>query len=107
MWPVVLFSLALGGTVDRIEGDLAVVEWEDGSWSDLPLPALPPGVAEGAVIELHLGVGPPRSIAQTGSASRVLPSPPPSSPPALRVVLLVAGTQPRRDVASPTQRSKP
>ena len=33
--------------VDRIEGELAVVEWPDRAFTEIPLAALPPGVQEG------------------------------------------------------------
>lgn len=36
--------------VDRIEGDIAVMELEDGSHEDIPLDELPDGVREGSVI---------------------------------------------------------
>jgi hypothetical protein len=39
-------------TVDRIEGNWAVVEWPDGSFSDLPLLLLP-AVSEGDRLALH------------------------------------------------------
>ena len=34
-------------TIDRIEGDFAVVEWSESLLSDVPLSVLPKGVAEG------------------------------------------------------------
>ena len=37
--------------VDRIEGDLAVCETEDGEHLTLPLGCLPDGVREGSVLE--------------------------------------------------------
>jgi hypothetical protein len=40
-------------TVDRVEGDKAVVEWADGSLSDVPLGALPAGTREGDRLRVH------------------------------------------------------
>jgi hypothetical protein len=45
------FALLLGarlvGVVDRVEGEIAVVEAADGLFVDLPLTLLPPGTTEG------------------------------------------------------------
>lgn len=49
-----LLVLQLCGTVDRIEGSLAVVEWELGELSDVPLQHLPPRIGEGDPVCLHL-----------------------------------------------------
>lgn len=45
-----LFALVL--TIDRVEGDLAVVE-VPGGFVDLPLSLLPPGVGEGDRVRLR------------------------------------------------------
>lgn len=42
-------------TVDRIEGDFAVLEGEGGSMSDVPLSELPEGVDEGDCLALDDG----------------------------------------------------
>lgn len=34
-------------TIDRIDGDMAVVEWSAGALGDVPLKLLPPGTREG------------------------------------------------------------
>lgn len=49
-----LLGLRLSGTVDRIEGDFAVVEWAEGELSDVPLSLLPHRVDEGDLIVLRL-----------------------------------------------------
>lgn len=41
-------------TIDRIEGDIAVVEIAVGKTVDLPLSALPEGVKEGSVLRIAL-----------------------------------------------------
>ena len=41
-------------TIDRIEGDVAVVELSAGKTVNLPLSALPQGVKEGSVLRLTL-----------------------------------------------------
>lgn len=38
--------------VDRIEGDYAVVEFEDGKTADIPLISLPENIREGTVINV-------------------------------------------------------
>ncbi len=48
-----LLGLQLLGTVDRIEGELAVVEWQDGSFSDVPAALLGSSVAEGDSVWLR------------------------------------------------------
>lgn len=57
--------LAVHGVVDRVEGAFAVVEWRGELTTDVPLAALPPGIAEGdALIArpcLAGGVSLPRS----------------------------------------------
>ena len=40
--------------VDRIEADFAVCEIEEGSFTDIPLKALPNGVKEGDVIKISV-----------------------------------------------------
>lgn len=40
--------------IDRIEGDFAVVELEDGSHFNLPTGLLPEGAKEGSVIDISL-----------------------------------------------------
>ena len=40
--------------VDRIESDFAVCEIEEGSFTDIPLKALPNGVKEGDVIKISV-----------------------------------------------------
>lgn len=49
-----LLALQLCGTVDRIEGDLAVVEWQEGDLVDLPLAHLPRRLGEGDTVCLQL-----------------------------------------------------
>jgi len=41
--------------VDRIEGRAAVVIGDDGTKHDVPLPMLPKGTSEGAVLDIGLG----------------------------------------------------
>jgi len=48
-----LLGLQLLGTVDRIEGEVAVVEWRDGSFSDVPAALLGDGLDEGDRIWRH------------------------------------------------------
>lgn len=43
-------------SVDRIEGDLAVLEDENGVLQTVPLAQLPPDAREGAVLRLENGV---------------------------------------------------
>ncbi len=43
------------GVIDRFEGDIAVVEFEDKTFEDLPKGKLPPGVQEGDVIIIENG----------------------------------------------------
>ena len=69
-------------TVDRIEGELAVVEWADTVWVAVPVSELPPGVAEGDRLRIrwHRARRRPRDRAERSS----LPSTPRSavsSPP--------------------------
>ena len=75
------------GVVDRIEGELAVVEWTDGGWSDLPLELLPETTGDGDTVALSLRTRPRGSVHITGphadlvitpSGSWRLPAPPPS-----------------------------
>jgi len=40
-------------TVDRIEGDIAVIEWTAGALGDVPLVLLPPGTREGDQLRLQ------------------------------------------------------
>lgn len=41
-------------TIDRFEGSFAVVETENGSFYNLPLPLVPTGADEGSVISITL-----------------------------------------------------
>lgn len=43
--------------IDRIEGDTAVCELESGSFVDINIKALPPGVKEGDTIEVKIVYG--------------------------------------------------
>lgn len=43
--------------VDRFEGDVAVVELDDGATADLPRWILPPDAREGSVLLLRAGAG--------------------------------------------------
>ena len=54
-------------TVDRIEGDFAVLEGEGGSMSDVPLSGLPEGVEEGDCLALDGGLW---SIDERGRSER-------------------------------------
>ncbi|NOY26831.1 MAG: DUF3006 domain-containing protein [Oligoflexia bacterium] len=54
-------AVALHLTIDRIEGDWAVVEWPDGTFSDLPLALFPTGTREGQSLVLRV-----RPLAQPG-----------------------------------------
>lgn len=47
MHPLIFCLFQLYGVVDRVEGDLAVVEWRVDAFADLPLALLPPEVGEG------------------------------------------------------------
>lgn len=40
------------GTIDRFEGEYAVVEMEDGSMKDIPISALPKDVKEGESLQI-------------------------------------------------------
>lgn len=40
-------------TIDRIEGEIAVVEIAEGKTVDIPLSALPEGVREGSVLRIE------------------------------------------------------
>ncbi len=42
-------------TIDRFEGDFAVVETENRQMADIPRAALPPDVKEGDVVVLQIG----------------------------------------------------
>ena len=42
-------------TIDRIEGDVAVCERDDGSFANVPLADLPNGVREGSVLRSEGG----------------------------------------------------
>jgi hypothetical protein len=46
-------ALRLVGTVDRIEGDFAVVEWRNGELTDVGLALLPTAVQEGDRVVLR------------------------------------------------------
>lgn len=41
-------------TIDRFEGSFAVVETENGSFYNLPLPLVPTGADEGSVVSITL-----------------------------------------------------
>ncbi len=43
----VLLAIRLSGVVDRVEGDLAVVEWSVDAFGELPVALLPPDTREG------------------------------------------------------------
>ena len=54
-----MFLLLFGGTslhltIDRIEGNIAVVEWDCGFFSELPHKLLPPASQEGSQLQLNL-----------------------------------------------------
>jgi len=66
-----LLGLQLLGTIDRIEGELAVVEWRDGSFSDVPAALLGERATEGDSVWLRRR--PHRPMAHRPLA----PSPPP------------------------------
>ena len=61
-----VMAVQLTGVVDRIEGELAVVEWTDGGWSDLPLELLPETTGEGDTVALSLRTRPRGSVHITG-----------------------------------------
>ncbi len=109
MWPALALGLSLTGTVDRIEGDWAVVEWVDGSMSDLPLDAVPKELREGDSIVMRVRIGGRRldqkgAKAQRGHAGRAHALQPPL---AARVLLPASGTQPGRPSTPSKQRSNP
>ena len=52
---LLLLSVRVAVTVDRIEPPFAVVEWPSGDLADVPLALLPSPTAEGDTIELRLG----------------------------------------------------
>lgn len=49
-----LLAARLSGVVDRIEGDVAVVEWREDAFGELPVSSLPPGVGEGDLLWVTL-----------------------------------------------------
>jgi len=67
-----LVGISLMGVVDRVEGDLAIVEWSTGEWSDIPqaLWAAPPLEGDHMTLKLRARVlaGTP---ARTGQDSRL------------------------------------
>ena len=72
---LVVLAATLTGTVDRIEGEFAVVEWETASvadtWlTDVPLTVLPPGLGEGDRVRVWMGSipGAPDSCAEYPAA---------------------------------------
>jgi hypothetical protein len=50
--------------VDRIEGEVAVLEWQDLTFAEVPVEVLPPGVEEGDRLVLHARSLPPSSVAR-------------------------------------------
>lgn len=42
----------LNGIIDRIEGELAVIELEDGSFTNVPVTKIPPGISESEGVAL-------------------------------------------------------
>ena len=50
--------LELQGVVDRVEGDMAVIEWRVDAFTDLPMDLLPPGTAEGSRLAFTLDLAP-------------------------------------------------
>ena len=57
MSPGVLFlGLRLLGTVDRVEGRMAVIEWRLDAFGDLPVALLPVGLGEGDHIQVRLAL---------------------------------------------------
>lgn len=73
-----VLAAGLALTVDRIEGSWAVVEWADGSLSDLPLGLLPAGTHEGQRLVLYAQQPTDRPPAQPQSRPAVAsPSPSP------------------------------
>ena len=54
MIPLFLFPTKLPLTVDRIEGHYAIVEWKDGSLSNIERRILPPSLHEGQALILYL-----------------------------------------------------
>ena len=69
---VALQGTLLVATVDRIEGEHAVLEWSEGSWSSLPVQLLPPGVREGDRLRLRLHRKRVRGL-RTSPPQRTLP----------------------------------
>ena len=54
MLTTLLLFLQLSGTVDRIEGNWAIVEWTDGSFTDVPLTIFPRLPREGDSFSIRL-----------------------------------------------------
>ena len=54
MLKTLLLFLQLSGTVDRIEGSWAIVEWTDGSFTDVPLSIFPRRPKEGETFSIRL-----------------------------------------------------
>lgn len=76
MTPRWILALAACATVDRIEGDVAVVEWPGGLTTDVPLAALPTGAHEGTQLRL-VPVASTSRVSRRVSASRRLAATPP------------------------------
>ena len=51
-----LFRLRALGVVDRVEGPMAVVEWQIDAATDVPLALLPPDIREGDRLRVHLSL---------------------------------------------------
>jgi hypothetical protein len=49
-----LLALHVHGVVDRIEGDVAVIEWERRNCGPWPLARLPEGIDEGHAIDVYV-----------------------------------------------------
>ncbi|MCB9779974.1 MAG: DUF3006 domain-containing protein [Alphaproteobacteria bacterium] len=89
MTPLQTAGLALvastPGIVDRVEGDVAVIEWSADHWSELPVEALPPGAGEGDALLLFAFRPPgPDALPPTAPSGPIdlsLPSPGGASPP--------------------------
>ena len=54
MLKTLLLFLQLSGTVDRIEDDWVIVEWKDGSFSDIPVSVFPRVPREGERFSIRL-----------------------------------------------------
>ena len=60
-------------TVDRVEVDIAVIEWPGGVTTDVPVSALPPDTREGDRLRLVTALLPQRPLRPRRAARRAAP----------------------------------